>query len=65
VKKKNQFTKVQMNSEADSILMKYFEENLSNIESWFNIISPNGKTLDILKSELNELKNKNWKNILL
>ncbi|MDR2835133.1 MAG: hypothetical protein LBV69_02880 [Bacteroidales bacterium] len=63
-KKKNQFTKVQMNLEADSILMKYFEDNLPNIESWFNIISPNGKTLDTLKSELSELKNKNWKNIL-
>jgi hypothetical protein len=64
-KKKNQFTKVQMNLEADSILMKYFEDNLPNIENWFNIISPKGKTLDVLKSELSELKIKNWKNILL
>jgi len=63
-KKKNQFTKVQMNVEADAILTKYFETNLSKIESWFNIISPQGKTIAILKSELHELINKNWKNIL-
>ena len=64
-KKKNQFTKVQMNIEADRILLKYFSENLSTVESWFNIISPSSKNLSTLKNELAELKNKNWKNILL
>lgn len=63
-KKKNQFTKVQMNIEADRLLLKYFESNIQNIESWFNIISPKNKNLETLKSELNELKNKNWVNFL-
>lgn len=64
-KKKNQFTKVQMNIEADRILLKYFNENLATVESWFNVISPSQKSLTILKGELDELKNKNWQNILL
>ena len=63
-KKKNQFTKVQMNIEADRILLKYFSENLATVESWFSVISPSQKSLKILKNELEELKNKNWKNIL-
>lgn len=63
-KKRNQFTKVQMNVYADAILTKYFRENIINIEEWFNIISPDNKSLDILKSDLAELKQKNWKEIL-
>lgn len=63
-KKKNQFTKVQMNIEADKILLDYFSSNISNIESWFNIISPTKKRLSTLKGELEELKNKNWEKIL-
>lgn len=63
-KKKNEFTKVQMNIEADRLLLKYFESNIQNIESWFNIISPKNKSLETLKNELNELKNKNWVNFL-
>jgi hypothetical protein len=50
--------------EADKILLKYFSENLSAVESWFNVISPAQKNLSDLKVELEELKNKNWKNIL-
>jgi len=63
-KKKNQFTKVQMNIEADRILQKYFSENLSFVENWFNVISPAQKSLTDLKCELEELKNKNWQSIL-
>ncbi len=63
-KKKNQFTKVQMNIEADRILLKYFKDNIKPVEKWFNVISPNKKSLTILQAELDELKNKNWKTIL-
>lgn len=63
-KKKNQFTKVQMNIEADRILLDYFSKNINTIEGWFNIISPKKKKLSTLKDELKELKNKNWKEIL-
>jgi hypothetical protein len=59
-KKKNQFTKVQMNIEADRILLKYFKDNLKTVESWFNVISPSKKSLIDLNSELEELKNKDW-----
>ena len=64
-KRKNQFTKVQMNIEADRILLKYFGDNLAKVESWFNVLSPRKKNLTILKDELEELKSKNWQNILL
>jgi hypothetical protein len=63
-KKKNQFTKVQMNIEADRILLKYFKENIDAVEKWFKVISPGKKSLADLRNELDELKNKNWKNIL-
>jgi hypothetical protein len=63
-KKKNQFTKVQMNIEADRILLKYFKDNIETVEKWFNVISPSQKSLKTLKDELEELKNKNWKTIL-
>jgi hypothetical protein len=64
-KKKNQFTKVQMNIEADRLLLKYFRENEVAIDGWFNVISPRGKSLSILKNELGELKKKDWARILL
>ncbi len=63
-KKKNQFTKVQMNIEADRILLKYFKDNIKSVEKWFNVISPSKKSLTILQAELDELKNKTWKIIL-
>src|SRR6185437_2655228 len=63
-KKKNAFTKVKMDIEADRTLLKYFESHLSFIESWFNVISPKGKQLIDLKAELDALKNKNWTEIL-
>jgi hypothetical protein len=63
-KKKNQFTKIQMNWNANNILLDYFNVNIQSIESWFNIISPQNKNLSVLKKDLNELKNKNWIDIL-
>ncbi len=63
-KTKTQFTKVQMSFEADIALQKFFNENLEKTEKWFNIISPNGKTLADLKQQLEELKRKNWSEIL-
>ncbi|TAE37743.1 MAG: hypothetical protein EAZ70_02110 [Runella slithyformis] len=63
-KKKNQFTKVQMNIEANRILLKYFKDNITVVESWFSVISPSLKNLTTLKDELEELKNKNWQTIL-
>lgn len=64
-KKRNVFTKVRMDFEADSVLLKYFSDNLNQIEGWFNIISPDGRSIIELKNELIELRSKNWKKILL
>lgn len=63
-KKKNQFTKVQMNFEADALLLNYFQDHIADIEQWFNIISPREKTLATLKQELTGLNNKDWETIL-
>ncbi|MBI1781904.1 MAG: hypothetical protein HYR66_11120 [Sphingobacteriales bacterium] len=64
-KKKNQFTKVQMNLDADRILLDFFSKNITAIEGWFKVISPKGKELVTLKDELSELNKKNWKEILV
>lgn len=53
-----------MNIEADRILLKYFKNNVNEVEKWFNVISPSRKNLKTLQDELLELKNKNWKTIL-
>ncbi len=63
-KVKNQFTKVQMNISANNALLKYFSENQMEINNWFNVISPKNQTLFDLKKQLNELKSKNWQNIV-
>ena len=54
----NAFTKKKMEQAAHFALDAYFAENISNIESWFNIISPNGGTLQDLKNILETLKTK-------
>ena len=63
-KKRNRFTKVQMDKKADEVLQNFFTENSNKIENWFNIISPKSKTIAELKKELKELRIKNWKKIL-
>jgi len=63
-KKRNVFTKVKMDFDADNSLLKYFSDKLDDIENWFNVISPEGKTIVELKNELTKLKNKNWIEIL-
>ncbi len=63
-KKFNCFTKVKMNYEAHNALSLYFAQNISTIENWFNIITPNNKTISDLKQDLYILKNKNWEAIL-
>ncbi len=63
-KKRNVFTKVKMDFDADNSLLKYFSDKLDDIENWFNVISPEGKTIVELKNEIIKLKNKNWIKIL-
>ncbi len=63
-KTKNQFTKVQMNIDSDRLLLDYFQENIAEIERWFNVISPAAKTVCVLKSELKSLMDKDWRRVL-
>lgn len=60
----NKFTKVQIALSADIALQEYFSENLSEVETWFNIISPAGRSILELKHELNLLASKKWREIL-
>ncbi len=60
-KKKNAFTKVQMEYGADQVLQSYFLDNLSRIEKWFNIIAPGKGSMSKLHSQISQLRNKNWK----
>jgi len=59
----NQFTKVQIALVADAALRSYFTSQAEVIEGWFNIISPSGKKLVVLRDELDTLKSKNWQEI--
>ena len=63
-KRKNQFTKVQMHISADHALQGYFRKNITRIESWFNVISPQRFDIKILKSQMSQLAQKDWKRIL-
>lgn len=59
-KKTNSFTKTKINSEAHEALCIYFSQNISKIEKWFNVISPDGESLCTLKNILYKLSNKNF-----
>lgn len=63
-KKSNVFTKVKMDLDADRAIMNYFSENIDAIEAWFNIITPDDKSINDLKSEIAELRSKDWRRIL-
>ena len=62
-KKKNQFTKVQMDYEADQVLQTYFRDNLPRIENWFSIITPKKGSMRKLELEISQLRDKNWRRI--
>ena len=62
-KKKNQFTKVQMAFKADQTLQAYFRDNERRIGAWFNIITPLHSATPRLRSELSQLRDKDWRGI--
>lgn len=63
-KKRNIFTKIKMDMDANTALLKYFTTNQDRIERWFNVISPEVKTIYDLKNEITELRSKNWGEIV-
>lgn len=62
-KKRNRFTKVSMDVEADIVLQEYFKTHRDRVEGWFNVISPAQRALKVLQQELVTLHTKNWKEI--
>ena len=60
----NRFTKVKMDVRADVVLRHYFAAHAKKIESWFNIIAPDGQSLKKLREELKILNGKDWTKIL-
>jgi hypothetical protein len=62
-KRKNRFTKVQMDYKADQVLLSYFSTNISRIETWFNIITPKHGDITQLKTELSKLRSKDWRKV--
>lgn len=63
-KKANTFTKAKINYVAHKALCNYFSKHINSIEQWFNIISPEGKSLRGLKETLLILANKKWEELL-
>jgi hypothetical protein len=59
----NSFTKVKVHVEADAALKRYFKLHELEVESWFNVIAPRGRTLRDLRADLVKLVGKNWKAI--
>lgn len=62
-KKKNQFTKVQMDYEADLVLQAYFRDNRQRIEKWFNVIEPKNGSMRKLQSQISGLRDKDWRTV--
>jgi hypothetical protein len=63
-KRRNRFTKVQMDLKADKVLQEYFKRHRVKIESWFNVISPKNFTIEKLKEQIAVLAAKDWKTIV-
>lgn len=55
-KNANCFTKSVISTAADVELTKFFNNNIKEIESWFNILTPRYDSLDKLKEQLNALR---------
>lgn len=57
-KKTNSFTKSRIALDAHYALTSFFHDNISIIESWFNIIAPDDMTMQDIKQQLYCLLNK-------
>lgn len=63
-RRKNRFTKVRVDVDADRALRAYFKSHELQIERWFNVIAPPGGNIAQLRASLDKLRNKNWKEVL-
>ena len=62
-KRKNRFTKVQMDLDTDEAIQRYFAVHQNRIERWFRVISPAGHGLPTLRGQLSKLRSKDWQAI--
>ena len=51
----NRFTKVRIGLDADAALWDYFATNASEVDSWFNVISPDCGKVSALRDDLRKL----------
>ncbi len=51
----NKFTKVRVDVGADEALRSYFTAQKSEVETWFNVISPRDSSLETLRVDLRKL----------
>jgi hypothetical protein len=58
--KGNRFTKVKMDVKADAVLRNYLAAHAKGVESWFNVITPKGRSLSRLQKELKILNGREW-----
>lgn len=59
----NSFTKVTMDLEADRSIRRYFKQHLSEIEQWFQVVSPTCASIGSLRKMLHTLAQKDWQSI--
>ena len=53
----NRFTKVRIGLDADVVLWDYFSTNSSEVDSWFNVITPSSGNVGELRDDLRNLAN--------
>jgi len=63
-KGKNRFTKVRVDVAADEALRSYFKAHEPEVESWYNVITPDGGSLDELQTDLRKLADKDWGGVI-
>ncbi len=51
-----------MDYRAHLELVAYFEANLPQVESWFNVIRPDGRHVHDLRGQINKMRDKDWGN---
>jgi hypothetical protein len=54
----NRFTKVRIGLDADVALWNYFTTHSEEIDSWYNVISPDGSNIGKLRENLQKLADK-------
>lgn len=54
------FTKTRIDKNAHEALCEYFSSNRAKVEGWFNVIAPEGNSIENIKTTLAKLACKKW-----